>query len=652
MCGITGWWDLSASTSPERLTTLGGRMTTALSRRGPDDHGLWSDAAAGIVLGHRRLAILDLSPAGHQPMVSRNGRFVLVYNGEIFNFQEIRAELLRQGCVCRSQCDTEVLLEACALWGVESTVKRCLGMFAFALWDRREKRLVLVRDRLGIKPLYWGRQGNSILFGSQPRSLLAHPDWQPRIDRRALAALLSQGYVADPLSIYQDLSKLQPGHIAVIPATGKHWQLRYWDLPSTVTSSPRITATVAEAQTELESLLHDVVQRRMVADVPLGAFLSGGVDSSLVTALMQSHSSRPVRSFSIGFREEGYNEAQHARAVAAHLGTDHTELYVDAQQAIDLVPQLAEIYDEPFADVSQIPTYLLCRLTRQHVTVALSGDGGDELFAGYTRYLMAQQLERLFAHSPGWWRQSGAAVLRAVSPALWDILAQVLPPRRRPTLLGDKLHKLAQILTLSDVKQVYPQLLSFWPLGIELVPNSGSATASMLQEGLLAGIEQMQMLDTLGYLPSDILVKVDRASMAVGLEARVPLLDHRLVEFAWRLPLSMKMNQGQGKWLLRQILYRYVPTPLIDRPKMGFGVPIGDWLRGPLRDWAETLLAESALRDGELLNPAPIRQRWREHLSGRRNWQYALWAVLMFQSWRYHWLDGPREGISTQTPPP
>ncbi|MBF0158653.1 MAG: asparagine synthase (glutamine-hydrolyzing) [Magnetococcales bacterium] len=642
MCGITGWWDLSAATPADQLTATIHRMTRALASRGPDDHGVWSDPAAGVALGHRRLSILDLSPAGHQPMLSRNGRFVIVYNGEIFNFQDIRAELLHQGVSCRSQCDTEVLLEGCALWGVEQTVRRCIGMFALALWDRRERSLTLVRDRIGIKPLYWGRQGNQILFASQPRSFLAHSGWQARIDRSALAAFLNQGCVPNPLSIYQDMYQLRPGHILVVKATGAQWEVRYWDLPALVSATPRLTGTVEEAEAALESLLHDAIQRRMVADVPLGAFLSGGIDSSLVTALMQAHSARPVRSFSIGFHEQAYNEAHHAKAIAQHLGTEHTELYVDARQALDLVPQLPEIYDEPFADVSQIPTYLLCRLTRQHVTVALSGDGGDELFAGYTRYLMAQRLEQLFRYSQSWMRDSAAALLRLLPPSLWDRAAMLLPQQRRPTLLGDKLHKLAHLLALPDVKLVYPQLLSFWPLATELVPECGRPQSSDFPSSRTDGIEQMQLLDLMTYLPDDILVKVDRASMAVGLEARVPLLDHRLVELAWRLPLSMKISQGQGKWLLRRILYRHVPQALIDRPKMGFGVPIGDWLRGPLRDWAETLLSESALNEGQLLHAAPIRQRWQQHLSGRRNWQYALWAVLMFQSWRYYWLDGPR----------
>ncbi|MBF0426785.1 MAG: asparagine synthase (glutamine-hydrolyzing) [Magnetococcales bacterium] len=645
MCGITGFWDLTAGTDKATQLDVVTRMTATLTPRGPDDGGVWVDPRSGIALGHRRLSIVDLSPLGHQPMLSASGRSVIVYNGEIFNFQEIRAELATEGRSLRGHSDTEVLLEACEAWGVEKSISRCIGMFAFAFWEIEAQRLTLVRDRLGIKPLYWGRIGHTLFFGSQPKSFVPHPGWSSRIDRRAMAAFMAYSYVPAPISIYQGIAKLQPGHICTISRDGKIQDTAFWDMQEVIRHG-RLTpylGSMADAVKDLETLLRDAVKRRMVADVPLGAFLSGGVDSSTVVALMQAQSPRPVKTFSIGFHEQGHNEAPFAQAVARHLGTDHTELYVEPVHALDLVPGLPELYDEPFSDASQIPTYLVSALTRRQVTVALSGDGGDELFAGYTRYLMAARLQRMFHILPTWLRRRLAGGVRQLSPATWDRVTRIIPAGSRPTLLGDKLHKLAEILDLHAPAAIYPQLLSFWPLDQELVVGAGAAAPLPGVETPLAGLtdatERMQLLDILTYLPDDILTKVDRASMAVGLEARVPLLDHRVVEFAWRMPLAWKICNGQSKWLLRQVLYRYVPARLIERPKMGFGVPIDGWLRGPLRDWAEELLDARRMQADGLFDPLPIRKRWEEHLSGVRNWQYSLWGVLMAQAWKRRWID-------------
>jgi asparagine synthase (glutamine-hydrolysing) len=559
MCGITGYLDFERATPETELVHTITAMTNTLATRGPDAHGIWTDASSGIALGHRRLAILDCSTAAVQPMVSANGRYVLVYNGEIFNFREIGAELARAGVALRTRSDTEVLLEACALWGVSSTISRCIGMFAFALWDRKACTLELVRDRIGIKPLYWGIQGRLLWFASQPRALLAHPAWQGKLNPVALSALLQQGYIPTPLSIYQGVQTLRPGHQVTIRADGSHSTLCYWNLPMQIGAIKPFPGTSAEAADQLDQLLRDAVQRRMVADVPLGVFLSGGIDSSMVTALMQAQSPVPIRSFSIGFHEASHDESCYAQAVSNYLGTDHTALMLTAGDAQDRIASLAEVFDEPFADVSQLPTLLLSQLTRQHVTVALSGDGGDELFAGYTRYQLARQLQQVFRWTPTLVRRGMASGLRKLSPESWDRLAGYLPAGRRPALLGDKVHKLAHVFDLPHVEDLYPQLLSFWPLGQPLVQGTvpwQHPDTSRLP--VLDGVARMQLLDTLGYLPDDLLVKVDRASMAFGLEARVPLLDHRVVEFAWSLPMKFKLQRGQSKWLLRQVLGRAV----------------------------------------------------------------------------------------------
>jgi len=638
MCGFAGLLDTAPARDDAALTALVGRMAETLRARGPDDGGTWTDAAAGIALGFRRLAILDLTPAGHQPMLSACGRYALVFNGEIYNHRDLRAELAASGAVFRGGSDTETLLAACARWGFAATLPRLNGMFAIALWDRATRRLSLARDRLGIKPLYLARMGASWLFASQPVAFAPHPDWAPRLDRAALRAFLRFNYVPAPWTIWQGVEKLPQGGWAEIAADGTIARGRYWDIATAAAVAPRAGLGAEEATDALEALLADAVARQMVADVPVGAFLSGGVDSSTVVALMQRASPRPVRSFTIGFEVEGYDESAAAAAVARHIGTEHTTLMVTPQDALAIAPRLPEIYDEPFADASQIPTCLVAALTRQHVTVALSGDGGDEGFAGYNRYDALPHWQRL-AMIPAPLRRMAAGAAQAIAPRHWDRLFGALGLRLPQP--GDKLHKAADIATAATVEELHLRLVRQWPDAIGLVSGAGHlphpADDPALARRMPDPLQRLQYLDFATYLPDDILTKVDRATMAVGLEARVPLLDHRVVEFALALPTGLRRCGGRGKWLLRQVLYRHVPPALIDRPKTGFAVPIGAWLRGPLRDWAEDLLAPGALAADGLLDPAPIRAAWAAHLSGHRNLQYRLWGVLMFQAWRRRW---------------
>jgi asparagine synthase (glutamine-hydrolysing) len=617
-------------------------MAAALSHRGPDDQGLWRDPAAGATLVHRRLSILDLSPAGHQPMVSANERFVISYNGEVYSHQPVARELAARGTKFRGHSDTEVILESIATSGIEATLDWMIGMFAIALWDRRDRTLTLIRDRLGIKPLYWAKFGELFLFGSELKALRAHPGWTPRTDRSAVAAFMRHNYIPAPYTIYEGVQKLEPGTILTLPWRGEPRFTRFWDARAVAREGIRspLKATDAELTEQLETLLQDAVGRRMIADVPLGAFLSGGVDSSTVVALMQKAAPGKVKTFSIGFDIPGFDEAPHAAAVAEFLHTDHTELTVTSRQALDVIPKLPEFYDEPFADSSQIPTYLVSAMTRKHVTVALSGDGGDELFAGYNRYQMTQRFWRFLSFMPRPLRAVAAAALTSVRPDRWTALASALPSQLRLPHMGDKIHKGAAVLAADSGETLYRRLVSHWEPS-EIAPSAREPEGILFDTSVARDfpnlIERMQFLDLVTYLPDDILTKVDRASMAIALEARVPLLDHRVVEFSWRLPMAAKVRRNTSKWLLRQVLYRHVPPALIERPKMGFGIPLGEWLRGPLRDWAHGLLSEGRLRDAGLLDHSLVSRYWKEHLDGQRNWQYLLWNVLMLESWRERW---------------
>ncbi|HYC61719.1 MAG TPA: asparagine synthase (glutamine-hydrolyzing) [Thermoanaerobaculia bacterium] len=641
MCGFAGFLQTGSIVAAEAMAVTARRMADTLSHRGPDDAGTWADPAAGIALGHRRLSIIDLSPEGHQPMASPSGRYVIAYNGEVYNFESLRRELDREGFRWRGHSDTEVMLAAFEKWGVVGALERFNGMFAFALWDRAERMLHLARDRMGEKPLYYGWAGNTLLFGSELKALRAHPAWASRISRDALAAYLRYNYVPAPYSIYEGISKLPAAHYLSISAARAGDPQPYWSLRTVAESghADPIDRSDADAIEELDTLLRDAVRIRTVADVPVGVFLSGGIDSSTVVALMQAQAAGPVKSFSIGFAEAEYNEAQHAKAVATHLGTDHTELYVTPEEAMSVIPSLPDTYDEPFADSSQVPTVLVSKLARSKVTVTLSGDGGDELFCGYTRYFLGRRVWNTIGRVPRPVRTFAGRALTSLSPNSWNTVvgnvARVVPSARAIT--GHRLHKLAEVLGVPSADIMYQGLVSHWSEPESIVHASREPRTAVMDPEQWADLNdftaRMMYLDALTYLPDDILVKVDRASMSVSLEARVPLLDHRVVEYAWRLPLTMKLRNDQGKWLLRQVLYRYVPKHLIERPKMGFGVPIDHWLRGPLRGWAEDLLNEKKLEAGGHFQVAAIREKWAEHLSGARNWQYWLWDILMFQAW-------------------
>jgi asparagine synthase (glutamine-hydrolysing) len=607
-------------------------MAEAICHRGPDDQGIWEDAEAGLALGFRRLAILDLSPNGHQPMTSADGRFTMIYNGEVYNFAEIREKLEALGHKFRGTSDTEVMLAGFVQWGLEASIRQFNGMFAIAVWDRKQRVLQLVRDRLGVKPLYYGWCNDVFLFGSELKALRAHPAFDAVIDRDSLSLFLRHSYIPVPHSIYKNINKLAPGTILSMPVDGGRQDgaiTTYWSAHDAVEQGKRdpFRGRPEEAVSELDTLLRESVRLRMIADVPLGAFLSGGIDSSAIVALMQAQSNIPVRTFTIGFHEGGYNEAVYAKAVARHLGTEHTELYITPEAAMAVIPGLPTLYDEPFSDPSQIPTYLVSKLAREHVTVSLSGDGGDELFGGYTRYARSNSVWSLMGRMPFSARRAAGG-----------FFSRVRLPENQPFALNDKFYYLAEMLKSDQADEIYQRVMSHWaqpdnivigghePLTLLRTPDAWPAIPEFIQ--------RMMYLDLITYLPDDILVKLDRASMGVSLEGRVPYLDdHRVAEFAWRLPLDYKIRGSVGKWILRQVLYRYVPKEMVERPKMGFGIPVAGWLRGPLRDWAESLLNENRLSEEGYFNPEPIRQKWSEHLSDKYNWQYYLWDVLMFQAW-------------------
>ena len=640
MCGIAGFFDPRQRADKPELEQVAFRMAAALRHRGPDDHGAWTDPQAGLALGHRRLAILDLTREGHQPMESADGRYVLAFNGEVYNFQELRQELESYGHSFRGHSDTEVLLAAFCEWGIVATLRRSTGMFALAVWDREGRALHLARDRAGEKPLYYGWTGDVFVFGSELKALRAHPRWRAGIDRRALTLLTRYGYIPAPFSIYENIRKLTPG--CLVTLTESLLQTRrtpiaepYW-MPRAVAEAgvaKSLRDTESEAEERLHSLLLDSVRQQMIADVPLGAFLSGGVDSSLVVALMQAQSRRPIKTFSIGFRQEGFDEAPYARAVARHLGTDHTELYVQPRELLEVVPRLPMVYDEPFADSSQIPTILLCELARSQVTVSLSGDGGDELFGGYEDYRKAQRLWPLLRHVPQALRRELARVLERITAAG---LSSRMRLRAATGLLG-RLANFSELLPVPNDRALYRLLMSpnrdplAW-LKYKEEPHTRLDDA-FPWDNFPELLHRMMYVDFVSYLPDDILVKVDRAAMSVSLETRIPLLDHRIIEFAWTLPSSLNQRGRCSKYLLRRVLHRYVPPALVERPKHGFGVPITEWLRGPLRPWAEVLLSGGRLREEGLFDENAVQQKWREHLGGTRDWGPALWHVLMFQAW-------------------
>ena len=615
-------------------------MAEILRHRGPDAQTIFVEDDAGLALGQSRLAIMDLSPAGALPMSSADGRFVIAYNGEVYETDPLRADLERRGVRFRGHSDTEVIVEACAHFGVEATLPRLVGMFAFALWDRKERRLVLARDRFGIKPLYFAEFGQAVVFGSELKAFFAWPRFRPEIDRDALAEYLRFNYVPAPRSIFRGVAKLLPGHFLLIESGRAVRQIRWWDLRPLVVAGLEkpLALSPADAEEKLDRLLRRAVGLRMIADVPLGAFLSGGIDSSTVVAQMQAQSSRPVRTFTIGFSERDYDESEHAVAVARHLGTEHTALKLSPADAMAVIPQLPDMYDEPFADSSQIPTFLISRLARTQVTVALSGDGGDELFAGYNRYRWGEKLWRSIGFFPAPFRRAVASALAAIPPSIWKKFDALPGISRHPEIVAAKF---IEILRLADPNDVYRRLVSAWTEPERLVIGArvdwGVLTDADVTTAIPPLVERMQYLDALTYLPDDILTKVDRASMAVGLEARVPLLDHRVAAFAFSLPRSLRLQGTTGKVLLRRVLARYVPRELFERAKTGFGIPIGSWMRGPLRDWAESLLTPASIAKGGLA-VEPVRQLWARHLDGRVDAEREMWTILMYQAWRARWI--------------
>lgn len=656
MCGLTGIALFTSRTENLKINLV--KMVHQIKHRGPDAECIWLNEFEGIALGHRRLAIVDLSSSGLQPMHSASGRWVLAFNGEIYNHHQLRAELNRSAYSTnwRGHSDTETLLAGFEAWGISATIKKCVGMFVMAVWCRQTQSLTLVRDRLGEKPLYYGWQGQGsqavFLFGSELKALRAHPSFAAEIDTQALGSYMQNMAVAGTRSIYKGIHKVPPGTILTLSRQNPDPVVtRYWSVEQAAAQgvANRFSGTTTQAVDALEALLKDAVAQQMMADVPLGAFLSGGVDSSTIVALMQAQSVRPVKTFSIGFYEQAYNEAEHAKAVASHLGTDHTDLYVTAQQAMDVIPRLPRLYDEPFADSSQIPTFLVSQMTGQHVKVALSGDAGDELFAGYNRYELTATLWPKLVGMPQPLRQFAAWGLTRFAPDTLNRWASHTPLAKRWANLGDKLHKGAGVMGAASVAELYQGMVALgWPQSSALVRGLVADANALHMPDLpgLSDVERMMAFDLMNYLPDDILTKVDRAAMGVSLETRVPFLDHRVVEFAWRLPMDYKLRRENGrfvtKWALRQVLYRHVPQALIERPKVGFGVPLEHWLRGPLRDWAEDLLSEVRIKRDGYLNPGPVRQRWHEHLSGKRNWQHSVWCVLMFQAW----LDEQKRSVA------
>lgn len=618
--------------SAETLEGIARSMADTMRHRGPDDSGVWAAPESGVALSFRRLAIQDLSKDGAQPMASHSGRYMLVYNGEVYNFLELRRELDEiSGRNWRGRSDTEVMLAAFEEWGVDGALGRFDGMFAIALWDNQARTLNLIRDRMGEKPLYFGWAGDTFVFASELKAIAAHPDFEARIDPRAVAGLMRYSYIPAPVSIYQGVEKLPPGGIVTVPVAsdGKLSRRRYWDPVTECESVEPFEGDEAAASRELERLMSRSISRRMLADVPLGAFLSGGIDSATVVSLMRATSDRPPRTFTIGFRDPRFDEAPMARDVARHLGTDHAEVYVDPADSLAMVERMPLVYDEPFADISQLPTLLLCHLTREHVTTALTGDGGDELFAGYPRYGKAVSQ----------WRDDRPMSRGMMSAVPFGALNLISSGFGRPGRLGDKIWRKMVDRTKPSIELLYEGYMSRWRVVDRPAadPDVGYFVEGTRRPDVDDDFLRLMIADAATYLPDDLLVKVDRASMAASLETRAPLLNHDIVRFAWSLPTRYKLRDGKAKRVLRSVLDRHVPTALTDRPKRGFEPPLADWLRGPLRDWAQALLSSDRLLADDLLDPEPIRAAWEEHLKGQRNWHFELWNVLMLQSWRETW---------------
>ena len=636
MCGITGFWNIQADEAEQAMYSRIAAMTNSMLRSGPDSGGVWLSPRSGLALGHRRLATRDLSPADHQPMTTADGRYVLCCDGVVYNHEILRAELEDRGAMFRGYSGTEVLLYGCALLGVEQAISRLNGMFAFTFWDTQEKKLTLVRDRFGEKQLYWGKFGDLFLFASELKPLLLHQGWEKRINRDAVAGLMNTCYIPAPLSVYEGIYKLRPGFLLEVSADGSLRERCWWNPLEALLAyrQNRQRGNDKELIDSLDELLRDAVKCRMATEASLGAFLSGGIDSSIVTALMQVQSDRPIKTFSIGFEEEGYNEAPFAKAVAKHLGTEHTEEYMSTAQALEIIPQLASFYGEPFADSSQLPTLLLSRLARKHVTVALSGDGGDEFFCGYSRYFDCARTFQ-YGSRPRWQQVIIQGLAAAFSEKTLDRLSRLIPASARPLHFGRRIKNFAAEVA-EPVSFYRARYLRHWTDAAALVKGATLPQLAYADASLAKHIpdiyELMRFLDTMNYLPDDILVKVNRAGMSASLETRAPLLDHRVYAFVWSLPDGILTRNGQGKWPLRELLCRYVPKKLFERPKMGFGVPIERWLRGPLREWCSELLNPTRLNEEGFLRPEIIQHVWQKHLAGE-DYQYWLWDVLMFQSW-------------------